>query len=316
MKQDVFIGIDVSKKTLDVSVRPTGETWRTDNTPASIEGLVAQLGRFSPTLIVLEATGGLQTPLVVALAEAKLPVAVVNPRQVRDFAKAIGRLAKTDTIDAAVLGHFAEAVRPELRALPDAATQSLEALLVRRRQLVEMLVAEQSRLTTAVVTVQPDIRAHIMWLKERLGGMDEELAQAVDASERWRDQSALLRSVPGVGPVLAVTLLAELPELGTLNRKQIAALVGVAPLNRDSGTIQGKRVTWGGRATVRAALYMGALVAVRHNPLLKAMYTRLLAVGKAKKVALVACMRKLLTILNAIVRARMPWKPETSRKVA
>jgi transposase len=313
VKQEVFVGIDVSKKTLDVCVRPSGETWRTDNTSASIEALVARLRSLSPTLIVLEATGGLQTPLVVALAEAKLPVAVVNPRQVRDFAKALGRLAKTDTIDAAVLAHFAEAVRPELRTLPDAATQRLEGMLVRRRQLVEMIIAEQSRLTTAVAAVQPSIREHIMWLKGRLGGIDEELARAVDASERWRSQSLLLRSVPGVGPVVAVTLLAELPELGTLNRKQIAALVGVAPLNRDSGTMQGKRVIWGGRATVRATLYMGALVAVRHNPLLRTMYRRLLVAGKAKKLALVACMRKLLTILNAIMRARTPWQPDLAK---
>jgi transposase len=252
----------------------------------------------------------LQAPLVAALVEEKLPVAVVNPRQARDFAKALGRLAKTDTIDAAVLAHFAEAVRPELRTLPDVETQQLEALLVRRRQLVEMIVAEQSRLSTALAAVQPDIREHIAWLKVRLGGIDEELARAVDASERWRSQSFLLRSVPGVGPVVAVTLLAELPELGTLNRKQIAALVGVAPLNRDSGTMQGKRMIWGGRATVRATLYMGALVAVRHNALLKAMYKRLVAAGKAKKLALVACMRKLLTILNAIVRAQQAWRPE------
>lgn len=313
MNKESFIGIDVSKKTFDVAVRPSGEAWRTENTPASIVGLVERLRSLSPTLIVLEATGGIQTPLVVALAEAKLPAAVVNPRQVRDFAKALGRLAKTDTIDAAVLAHFAEAVRPELRALPDRETQQLQALLVRRRQLVDMIVAEQSRLTTTPATVQVDIRDHVAWLKKRLGGIDDDLQRTVDASERWRDQSALLRSVPGVGPVLAVTLLAEMPELGSLNRKQIAALAGVAPFNRDSGTMQGTRSIWGGRATVRATLYMGALVAVRHNPLLKAMYRRLLAAGKAKKLALVACMRKLLTILNAIVRARTPWRLDLAK---
>lgn len=307
---DMFIGIDVSKKWLDVSVRPSGEVWRVDNVAAPIAELIERLRGLSPTLIVIEATGGLQTPLVVALAEAKLPVAVVNPRQVRDFAKALGRLAKTDSIDAAVLAHFAEAVRPELRALPDSETRQLEALLVRRRQLVEMIVAEQSRLTTTPAAVQADIRDHVAWLKKRLGGIDEELNRAVEASTRWRDQGSLLRSVPGVGPVVAVTLLAELPELGTLNRKQIAALVGVAPLNRDSGTMQGKRVIWGGRATVRATLYMSALVAVRHNPLLRAVYKRLLAAGKAKKLALVACMRKLLTILNAIARDKKPWRSE------
>jgi transposase len=314
VKQDVFIGIDVSKKALDIAVRPSAEAWRADNEPAVIAELAERLRSLSPTLIVVEATGGLQTPLIVALVEAKLPVAVINPRQARDFAKALGRLAKTDTIDAAVLAHFAEAVRPELRELPDRETQQLEALLVRRRQLVEMIVAEQSRLTTTPAAVQADIRDHIAWLKERLSGIDEALSQAVETSSRWRDQSHLLRSVPGVGPVVAVTLLAELPELGKLNRKQIAALVGVAPFNRDSGTMQGKRTIWGGRAIVRATLYMSALVAVRHNPQLKAMYKRLLAAGKAKKLALVACMRKLLTILNAMVRDKNAWRLEFATK--
>jgi len=311
--QDVFVGIDVSKKSLDVAVRPSGEAWRTDNASEAITELVERLRRLLPTMIVVEASGGLQTLLVVALAEAKLPVVVVNPRQVRDFAKALGRLAKTDSIDAAVLAHFGEAIRPEMRALPDKQARELEALLARRRQLVEMIVAERSRLTTAVAAVQPGIREHIEWLKERLGGLDEELAQSIDRSERWRDLSVLLRSVPGVGPIVAVTLLAELPELGTLDRKKIAALVGVAPHNRDSGTIEGKRVIWGGRATVRATLYMGALVAVRHNPLLRATYRRLVAAGKAKKLALVACMRKLLTILNAIARDRQKWQPEIAK---
>lgn len=309
MKHEVFVGIDVSKRSLDVCVRPGAERWRTDNTPVFIAELVVRLRTISPTLIVLEATGGLQTPLVVALAEAQLPVAVVNPRQIRDFAKALGRLAKTDTLDAAVLAQFAESVRPEVRELPDTETRALEALLVRRRQLVEMIVAERNRLTTAVTAVQPGIREHIDWLRQRLGGIDEELTRAIDASERWRLQSALLRSVPGVGPIVAVTLISELPELGLLNRKQIAALAGVAPLNRDSGTIRGKRQIWGGRATVRAMLYMSALVAIRHNPRIKDMYKRLLKAGKAKKLALVACMRKLLTILNSIMRNQAPWRP-------
>lgn len=256
---DLFVGIDVSKKWLDVSVRPSKEAWRTENATGPIAELVLRLVDLAPTLIVVEATGGLQTPLVIALAEAKLPVAVVNPRQVRDFAKAVGRLAKTDALDAAVLAHFAEAVRPEQRALPDRETRQLEALLVRRRQLVEMIVAERNRLLTTPTALQVDIREHVEWLKKRLAGIDEELSRMVETSTRWRDQSALLRSVPGVGPVVAVTLLAELPELGTLNRKQIAALVGLAPHNCDSGNMKGKRTIWGGRAIVRAALYMGAL---------------------------------------------------------
>jgi transposase len=304
-----FVGIDVSKRWLDVAIRPEGESQRVAHSEEGIAGLIARLENLQPTLIVLEATGGLEMPLVAALAVARLPAVVVNPRQVRDFAKATGTLAKTDALDASVLAHFAQAVRPELRPLADAETQALGGWLTRRRQLVEMLVAERHRLNTSALALQPGIREHITWLQMRLGGVDEELAKAVKASPCWREQDELLRSVPGVGPVLAVTLLAELPELGRLDRKQIAALVGVAPFNRDSGQFRGKRAIKGGRASVRAVLYMGALAAAQHNPIIRALYRRLLSVGKPKKLALVACMRKLLTILNAIVRNGTLWRP-------
>ena len=307
---EFFIGIDVAKAQVDLAVRPTGETWTSPTDEAGLTALVQRLQPLQPTLIVVEATGGWEIPLAGALATAGLPVAVVNPRQVRAFAKATGRLAKTDRLDAQVLAQFAEAVRPTPRPLPDATAQALSAVLARRRQLIEMLTAEKHRLGRALARVQPDIRAHIAWLEKRLGRADAELATLIRTSPLWREQDDLLQSMPGVGPVLATTLLAELPELGTLTRQQLAALVGVAPLNHDSGTLRGKRRIWGGRATVRTALYMGALVASRCNPVLKAFYQRLLAAGKAKKVALVACMRKLLTILNAMLKHRRPWDPE------
>ena len=307
--QPVFVGIDVAKAALDVAVSPTAERWTLAYTEREVAGLVPRLTALDPALVVLEATGGLEGPLAGALAAAGLPVVVVNPRQVRDFAKATGRLAKTDALDAAVLAHFAAVVRPTPRPLPDAATQSLAALVTRRRQLVEMLTAERNRLGSAPRVLRAEIQAHITWLKRRLGRLDADLHQAIRTSPAWRVQDDLLQSVPGVGPVLAVTLLASLPELGTLNRKAIAALVGVAPLNRDSGTRQGRRMVWGGRAAVRAVLYMGTLVAVRHNPVLRAFYQRLRAVGKLPKVALTACMRKLLTILNAMLKHQQPWTP-------
>ena len=261
-----------------------------------------------PAGLVLEATGGLEVPLASALAVAGIPVAVVNPRQVRDFAKATGRLAKTDAIDAQTLARFAEAVRPAPRPLPDEAAQAFSALLTRRRQLIEMLVAEQNRMQRAPRPIQPQIQAHVTWLKQQLAALDEDLTHRIQSTPIWREQEDLLRSVPGIGPVVSRTLLAELPELGTLTHKQIAALVGVAPLNRDSGTLRGRRTTWGGRAVVRAALYMSTLVATKHNPVIKVFYQRLRAAGKAPKVALVACMRKLVTILNAIVKHRTPWR--------
>jgi transposase len=307
MTTEVFIGIDVGRDSLEVASRPAGEQWQVANDPAGIAALLPRLRALKPTLIVLEATGGLQLPVLAALGSAGLPVVAVNPRQVRDFAKAIGKLAKTDAIDARVLAHFADAVRPAVRPLADAATQALGALVTRRRQLVEMLTAEENRRKTASTAIGADIQAHIAWLRKRLKGVDKELSQAVRTSPLWREQEDVLRSVPGIGPVVSVTLLADLPELGSLDRKQIAALVGLAPLNRDSGTMRGKRTIWGGRATVRAALYMAALVGSRRNPVLRALYTRLLVAGKTKKVALTACMRKLLTILNALLKHRTRW---------
>ena len=312
MRAGVFIGIDVAQATLEVAVRPTGKQWRVANDAAAIEELVPQLRALHPQLIVLEATGGLELPLLAALGSARLPVVAVNPRQVRDFAKALGQLAKTDVLDAQVLAHFAEAVRPAVRPLPDAATQALAALVTRRRQWVEMLVAEENRRRSAPVAIRADIQAHIVWLRKRLTDLDQELGQVLRSSPLWREREDVLRSVPGIGPTVTATLLAELPELGALGRKQIAALVGVAPLNRDSGTLRGKRTVWGGRATVRAALYMATLVATRRNPVIRALYARLLAAGKLKKVALTACMRKLLVILNALLKHRTRWAPSSS----
>lgn len=280
---------------------------RNSSTMPRASATVSRLRARQPTLIVLEATGGFEVDVAGALAAAGLPTAVVNPRQVRDFARATGRLAKTDQLDAHALAHFAEAVRPEPRPLPDAQAQELSALLLRRRQLVEMLSAETNRVPLAAPRIRPQIQTHITWLREQLADLDRDLSQLIRSSPVWRAKDDLLRSVPGVGPVLATTLLASLPELGTLTRQQIAALVGVAPLNRDSGTWRGRRTVWGGRAHVRAVLYLSTLVAVRHNPALRAFYERLRHAGKLPKVALTACMRKLLTILNAMLKHQTRW---------
>lgn len=303
----LYVGIDVAKERLDVALRPVGAGWQVANDERGIAELVTRLDQLGPALVVLEATGGMELPLVGALAAAGLPVVVINPRRAREFARATGRLAKTDAIDAQVLAQFAEAVRPELRPLPGAAAQGLSALMMRRRQLIEMLTAEKNRLRAAARAVRPSIQEHIAWLERRLADLDGDLNRTVRSSDIWREKDDLLQSAPGVGPVVSTTLLADLPELGILNRKEIAALVGVAPLNRDSGTLRGRRMVWGGRSKVRAALYMATLVATRRNPVIRAFYERLLAVGKPKKVALTACMRKLLTILNAIIRNRTPW---------
>jgi transposase len=302
------VGIDVSKERLDVCSLPDGGTFSVANDRAGIDELLARLLEgVRPELVVLEATGKYERPAAVAVAAAGIAVAVVNPRQARDFAKAAGRLAKTDRIDAEVLARFAGAVGPRPSVLPDEEARVLQDILLRRRQLLEMMVAEKNRLQMASEAVARRIAAHVRWLEKELGRVDRELDEAVRESETWRANEELLRSVPGVGPVLARTLLAELPELGTLPRRRLCALVGVAPFNRDSGTFRGKRQVWGGRAPVRAALYMGALVATRHNPVIREFYERLLAAGKPKKVALVACMRKLLSILNAVMRDRVPW---------
>jgi transposase len=306
MNAPVSVGIDVSQSQLDVAVRP-GTAFSVSNDEAGWATVVAQLRPLALVRIVLEATGGLEVPLVGALAAARLPVIVVNPRQVRDFARATGQLAKTDALDAQILAHFAEVIRPPSRPLPDAQTQALAALAARRRHLVEMLTAEKNRLRTAAPAIRRSLRQHLVWLQRERTQLNTELAETIRSSPVWRTTDDLLRSVPGVGPVLTTTVLANLPELGTLTHKQIAALVGVAPLNRDSGTFHGKRLVWGGRAHVRAALYMAAIVATRYNPVIKTFYQRLCLAGKAKKLALTACMRKLLIILNAMVKSGTPW---------
>ena len=304
-----FVGIDVSKATLDVAVRPTGETWTSANAPDGIDALVARIAALTPTLVVLEATGRYEAPCAAALAAADVPVAVVNPRQVRDFAKSTGRLAKTDALDAAILALFADRVRPEPRPLPDAESEAFAALLARRRQLITMMVAEKNRAHVAAPSVVKSVAKHVQWLEKELAGLDDSLVTAIRESAVWRAKDDLLRAVPGVGRVLATTLLADLPELGRLSRREIAALVGVAPLNRDSGSFRGQRSVWGGRSTVRTALYMSALAAARSNPPVKALYERLVQKGKPKKMALVACMRKLLVTCNAVVRDGAAWEP-------
>ena len=259
-QQDIYVGIDVAKARVDVAIRPGGDRREISNDESGIAALVAQMQQLNPAALVLEASGGLELSLVAALASASLPVVVVNPRQVRDFAKATGRLAKTDSLDAAVLAHFAEAVRPPLRPLRDAETQALNSLVARRQQVMTMLVAERNRLSIAVMAVRPSIEAHITWLKQELDDLDQGLRQTLRQSPVWREKDDLLRSVPGIGIQISLTLLAYLPELGTLNRRQIAAPVGVAPFNRDSGNLRGKRTVWGGRARVRSSLYTGAMV--------------------------------------------------------
>jgi len=304
-----FIGIDVSKARLDIAVRPGGQYWHCPNAPEHFPALTAQLREIGPTLIVLEATGGLETALAAALAQADLPLAVVNPRQVRDFAKATGKLAKTDAIDAHVLAHFAEAVRPQSRPLPSAQLAELDALADRRAQLVKMQTAEQNRLASAPACVRADIQAHLDWLAQRIDQSNQDLRRLIESSPAWRAKDDLLQSMTGVGPVLAATLIAAVPELGSLNQRQIAKLVGLAPLNHDSGQHRGKRMVFGGRGQVRALMYMPARNAARFNPTIKALYERLKAAGKPDKVAITACMRKMLVILNAMVKTNTHWAP-------
>lgn len=305
-----YVGIDVAKATLDVAIGSDGELVQVENNEAGIAQLVQRLGEVGPTLVVLEATGGYESLVAGAIAGREIAVAVVNPRQVRDFAKATGVLAKTDRIDARVLARFAEAVRPEPRPLPTAEAKELQEFLSRRRQLVDMLTMEKNRLSIAATEkMKKRIRKHIDWLEEALRRANDDIDQAVRNSPAWREQEDLLRSFPGIGPVTARTVVGELPELGALNRKKIAALVGVAPLNRDSGTLQGTRTCWGGRANVRQVLYMATISAVRCNPVIRRVYLALRARGKKHKVALVACMRKVLTILTAMVRDQRRWSP-------
>jgi len=302
-----FIGIDVSKACLDVAWRPETAFKSFENQEAGIQQLVDCLAAAPPSRIVLEATGGLEMPVAAALAQAGLPVVIVNPRQVRDFAKATGQLAKSDTLDAHVLAWYAEAVKPEVRPLKDEQTQELAALMSRRRQLIGMLTAEKNRLGSAPKRIRKDIKAHITWLEKRLKDVDKDLNNAIKQSPLWGKQDQIIQSAPGAGPVLSITLLSALPELGQLNRRQIAALVGLAPFNRDSGTMKGRRAIWGGRAEIRAVLYMSTLAAIRSNPVIKAFYQRLRAAGKEHKVATVACMRKFLTILNVMIKNEAHW---------
>ena len=305
----MFVGIDVAKPHLDVALS-TGEVFRLAHDDAGLSALVERLRPLAPALVVLEATGGLQVRAAAQLAAAGLPVAVVNPRQVRDFARATGQLAQTDRLDARAIARFAQAVRPEPRPLEDEDALHLKALVARRRELVALRTAEKNRLAGAgPPQVRASIRAVIALVDDQLVDLDGDLDRAVKQSPLWRTAEELLRSVPGVGPTLARTLLAELPELGRLTRRQIASLVGVAPLARDSGLMRGRRTVWGGRAPVRSVLYMATLAAVRVNPQLRAAYRRLRDAGKAAKVALVACMRRLICTLNAILRDNSPYKP-------
>lgn len=313
MPEELFVGIDVSKATLDVAVLPSNESWSFPNSEQGIIDLVGRLRELpAPRLVLMEATGGLERQALATIAAAGFPAMAVNPRNVRDFARSVGVLAKTDAIDAHVLALFADRIRPEWRPLPDEETQALEALLVRRRQIVDMITAEKNRLgATPSRRVQKDIREHIKWMERQLHITDFDLDQAIKNSPVWKEKVDLLKSVPGVGRVMIATCLSQLPELGTLDRKQIAALVGVAPFNRDSGTLRGRRSVWGGRASVRGVLYMSTLTATRFNPTIRAFYERLRAAGKLPKVALVACMRKLLTILNAMLSRGTPWNHRT-----
>ena len=308
----VFIGIDVSKAWVDVAVRPTGEAWRVDQDQAGVEALVLRLQAMSPQCIVMEATGGYEAPIVAALGAAGLPVAVVNPRQVRDFARSQGKLAKTDRLDAAVIAHFGQASGVTGQALRSPEARALEGLVARRRQIIQMRTAEQQRRQRALPVIREGIEEVIALLNRPVKEIDDELGRRLRESPLWREREDLLRSVPGIGPATVFSLLAELPELGSLDRREAAAVVGVAPLNRDSGKHRGSRRCWGGRGRVRAALYMAALVGVRYNPTLKEFYERLLRAGKPKKVALTACMRKLLTILNAMLKHHTAWNPQTA----
>jgi transposase len=306
---EVFVGIDVAKARLDVGVHPGGEAWTVDHDEAGIARLVERLAEPRPALVILEATGGLELAVVAALVAAEVPVQIVNPRQARDFAKATGRLAKTDRLDALVLARFGAALRPAPRPIPDAALQEVRALVARRRQLQVMIVAEKNRRSSAPRRLQAQLDEHLAWLRRAVADLDRDLDRTIRGTPAWQASVRRWRSVPGIGPVISATLLADLPELGTLTRPQLAALVGVAPLNHDSGARRGTRSCWGGRAHVRTARYLGALVATRCNPPIQAHYQRLLAAGKPKPLALVACMHKLLTILNAMTRHGTAWQP-------
>ena len=305
---NIFIGIDISKSNLDIAIRPTGENLSIANSSKEIIPLVNRLKQMKPELIVVEATGGLETQIVNELAGEKIPVSVVNPRQIRNFAKAIGRLAKTDSIDAAVIAHFAEAIKPAPRPIPDAKAQELKSQLNRRRQIVEMLTEEKNRLVSAPEWIKEDIQNHIKWLNERLKNIDKALSENVKSRQVWKEKDEIYQSVPGIGPVVSHTLIVCLPELGHVNNKEIAALAGTAPFNCDSGNQKGKRRIWGGRAYVRSVLYMAVISGIRFNAVIKSFYERLIKAGKPVKVALTACMRKLLTILNSMSKNNTKWQ--------
>ena len=307
MSTDCYIGVDVSKDKLDVDVYPTNEQFAVDNDQAGADQLIQKFQKLHPALIVFESTGGYELLAATTLYAAGLPVVIINARQVRDFAKSIGKLAKTDAIDAGVIAHFASAVKPDLRPLKDENTQELTALVTRRRQIVEMIVAESNRLPLATKPSSHDIKTHIRWLKKRLAQIDTQIKGQIRKSPIFYKKDKILQSTPGVGPTPSATLICNVPELGTLNRKKIAALVGLAPMNRDSGRFRGRRMIWGGRAHVRAVLYMGTLSAIQFNPIIHQFYRRLKDAGKCHKVAITACMRKLLTILNAMLRDQQCW---------
>jgi len=305
-----FIGMDISKTQIDVAMQGQKKTWAFSNDAEGISKLVTLMKKVRPTLIVVEASGGLEQPVVRALYLEKIPIAIVNPTRVRDFARSTGQLAKTDQLDAKVISRFAQAVRPQVRPLRSAEEEHLDALVTRRRQIVQMLTAEKNRRSTTHPELLTRLQSHIAWLEEERKSLDTAIEDFIQKNAEWKEKATLLRSVPGVGPVTASTLLAELPELGTRNRKQIAALVGVAPINKDSGPKKGKRRVFGGRASVRRTLYMATLVASRSNPVIRTFYERLLASGKEKKVALTACMRKLLVILNSMIGHRRSWQAD------
>lgn len=307
MNSEAYVGVDVSKDLLDVKVLPSNETQQFSNDDAEISKLIKFLKKIDPALIVFESTGGLEMPAVSSLIENHLPVVIINPRQVRDFAKATGKLAKTDLIDADTIARFARDIRPQVRPIKDEHTQLLSALNARRRQIVDMLVAEKNRLHTAPKSNRKSIQAHIQWLERSLKDINNDIDKTIKKSPMWRENDKILQSFTGVGPVVSASLLCDLPELGTLNRKKIATLVGVAPLNCDSGRFRGRRRIKGGRANVRRKLYMAAVASIRHNPLMKDFYDRLIDAGKPPKLVLTACMRKILTILNAMMKNRTYW---------
>lgn len=307
-QKQIFIGIDVSKKQLDVAIGTGDDYFRVSNDDPGIADLVRRLADLNPQLILLEASGGYEILAAAALRQAGLPAQIINPRQVREFARSTGKLAKTDRIDAAVLAYFAQLLKPPLRPWPEAQQQELAALMTRRRQLVEMVVMEKNRLGTAwSPKVRKSLQVHLLSLQQQLQELEQDLHDFIRRSPLYLEKDQLLQSVPGVGPLTSQSLLAWVPELGTLNRKQIAALVGVAPFNRDSGQLRGRRTVWGGRKQVRPSLYMATIAACRANPVIRTFYQRLLQAGKRKKVAITACMRKLLTILNAVLKYQQPW---------